>query len=44
MKQQEYNRSTDVTVLPPSFNYQNENEFLAQFYFRKYKIKTAKVG
>jgi hypothetical protein len=39
MKQQDYNRSTEFTVLPPSFDYLNENEFLVQFYSSKYEIK-----
>jgi hypothetical protein len=28
-----------VTVIPPSFDYWNENEFLVHFYSRKYEIK-----
>jgi hypothetical protein len=27
------------STLPPSFDYWNENEFLARFYSRKYKMK-----
>jgi hypothetical protein len=30
---------TEVTVIPPSFDYWNENEFLVHFYSRKYEIK-----
>jgi hypothetical protein len=35
----EYNRSTEVTTLPLSFNYWNKNEFLTHFYYRNYEMK-----
>jgi hypothetical protein len=38
-EQQDYNGSMEVTILPPSFDYWNKNEFLAHFYSKKYEMK-----
>jgi hypothetical protein len=34
-----YIQPTEVTALPSSFNYWNENKFLTHFYSRKYEMK-----